>query len=688
VIKQIVEYINSKGNFKTEPTIIENALWFYVASILGTLRVRILIDNELKPLNYYGITIASSSAGKSFAYEQIRKMFNIDEEKLYKFILNSYKKNTINPIMIGENELSDYIPRSTTNIEGTAEGLYIVCYAINRSDFGSINIMNEEILDIVKDSNLDRLKELYDGNFNAKVIKSDINQNLYNLHVNMLVFGSPIAIKKDKTVYNKFSSQLGSGMYRRSFIYYLEPQKIELNTNRIDINKPTFIDNLKNFIKNNKDNVDITVYLSKEAEDYTYQIKSELIEFVNENLDDDRYSAELGSYQKIVKLAGLHSILTKGVDYIDIESLEYAYDFYKKCRSTVGALFNTIPQHKRYYNIIQKYPNITKSEIFEKDIFDLKSWNEDIAMTKEFAYRDGKRLIESGTAIKKYRVDPLPKTDINKIIVSVPTKENDKAEKTVNYVSAYMSFFAKEDNKSIERLVQSNKVSNFLLTHFVDGKRKKNNSEDEINAIGIDIDGGAKLDDIKQFFNDINITYLIYTTKSHQVIKNDIKCDRFRIIIPFKHNIDISEEMYPFMYENIMDYFDISVYDKQTKNKNRLWFTNPGATIYKNSADLFDPLPFMPDTNAREWIQTQMDSLKTPNSLDKIEKRLYGMKKWFLANTYAETNRNKNLFKFGIFCRDLGVSNWEQEVENMNISLKDPLSDKEVKNIISSIQRR
>ena len=675
MIKNIIDYVNSKGNFKTSNEVIENALWYHIASQLGVIRQTILFDDKILPLNYFGITIVSSSSGKSFSHEQIEKMFNIDYNFSYKIIKDSFEKNNPKPIKIHDDlELKEYLPISQNiNIEGTAEGLYMVALALNESDYGSINILNEEILDVVADSNLNRMKELYDEKFNAKVIKGAINKNLNNLFSNMLVFGSPIGIKKDAKTYNKFNSQLSSGIYRRSFIYFEEPQEIVLSETKGTLNAPN-IDNVKNFMKDNL-KFQIPLELSNDSIDFTVLIKNELMNFVNENLDDDRYSAELGAYDKIIKLAGLHSVLA-GNPTIELSSLNYAYDFYQRCRATVPMLFNTIPQHKRFYQIIKRNSDITKSEIFEKDIFDQRNFREDIEMAKELAYRNNEMLTEKGSTILKYTIEPLPKTKLDKLIVGVGTDL--KREKTLNF-SPYEIPFSGSD-MALEKLVCTKMTDCFTTVHF-NGTRNRKNVIDKQNLIAFDIDEGNSLEKFRKLFEDY--TNIIYTTRNHKKEKKGRVAERFRILIPTKHIFNVNNDKHSEMLSNVAEAFDFPIFDRSTRNQDRLWFVNPEAEVYVNDGNqLFDILPYIPETILREKLTNNLAEI----DLDQYERRVAGMVRWFIGATY-EGNRNSNTFRFLMFLKDLGAD-YERIGYDTNHKLIDPLSDGEFKKILNSVKKK
>ncbi len=572
IVDEIIKYIDSKSMFKTPKEIVENALWFYIACKVGIFRQEIEIDGKVLPLNYYAITVAQSGIGKDYSYSEIDKLFNVDYEQIRDYLIGKFDEVNELPIEIGNGlELKDFIPHADTcSIKGSIQGLYTVAEAISANSVGSLNILNNEIMDIIEGSNIEALKEMFDGTMQGELIKSKVNKNLDGLHVNCLLFGSGIGIKKDKKIYSYFNRALTSGMYRRSFVLYVEAKKIE-RSKVIKADTPN-IEPFKLWLNETRSKHIEPLGMSDEALEYCETIKDELLEFANDNLDDDRYSAELGSFQKIVKLAGLHSILHyKGI--IDKEDLDYSYDFYLRCRATVGSLFNTIPQHVMFYKIIKRCSNVTKSEIFEKDIFNQSNYKEDILMAKELAYRNNEILIESGSNIIKYKIEPLPKTKLDKIIVSVPADGMDKKEKTTNYIPLEIPFFG--DGKSMEKLVVSDSISNFTLCHFKSNGnstiRNSSNYIDNCNCLAFDIDGNLSLEDAKEMFK--HFTCIIYTTRSHQIEKRGITCDRFRIIIPTKTSFSVSENQHKKLYENISESLGLNIADVSCFNAGRLFFT-------------------------------------------------------------------------------------------------------------------
>ena len=690
MIEKVVNVLSSKGRFRTKRELIENAFWFSFSSYIGLIQPKVVYKNKKLDINYFGISIAPSGVGKSFIYEEAKKLLEIENKKYIDVIRFGLPKEVANDEITIDNDkvkIESFVPNFENTIEGTKEGLYLRALALSKSLYGSLNLIHEEIMDVIKDSNINVMKELYDGKFIGKIIKSSINENLYGLTSNMLVFGSSTSLKRDPSIYTYFIKAVGSGIYRRSFIYYQEPTDIEVNNNKS--NEKIDFEYLREYIRKwlkgiNEYGLYPEIKISDEANEYIELINYELIDFANQYKEDERFSAEAGSLDKLIKLSGLSAILNDREE-IKYEDIFYAYDMYKRFRESNKELFNVEPQHKRIYKVIKKLKKATKTEILESDIFNRSSFNEDLLLVEELAYRNNERLIVKGSRIKTYSIEPMQESNLNKVIVSYP--KVDKREKTTEYISVEIPFFG--SSQSLESLVVSDKVSNFCLVHFKDGKRKSINTIENQNCIGIDVDYGISLNEVLDLLRDY--TYIIYTTKSHQKEKDGLVNDRFRILLPTKTYFNVDNERHKELISNVCEALGVGSYDVSTRNQDRLWFTNPNGEIYKNQGELFDVIPYLPDTNKRESIERQLVKFNEGDyNEDEVSKRIGGMVKWFLNSTY-KGNRNINLFRLGSFILDL-TNDLERSVEEVykaNSMLEEPISEKELRDtIIKSLKRR
>jgi len=690
-MNNIKKFINNQGRFKSSELMIENAFWYTFSSYISLVNPTIVYKNKQIPINYFGLNIVGSGKGKTFVYQQCKKLFDLHRwEKALKVSYDKANADLPNDDITIEGEeisIKNFLPNFENNIEGTKEGLYLRALAMSKSFTGSLNIVNEEIMDVIINSNINAMKELYDGQLLGKVIKGSINKNIYGVKSNMLIFGSSTGLKRDAKTYEAFIKSMNSGIYRRSFIYYEEPSDIEIkdNVENVEIN----LDYINDFITENVSSITegkaFIIEPSEEVLEYLEMINIELVEFANKYKEDERFSAEIGSFDKIIKLSGLSALLRTSNE-ISYEDIDYAYNFYKNLRDTNIELFNVESQHKRIYKVIKNNKKITKSEILEKDLFNRTTFNEDMLLIEEYCYRKNERLVITGSKIKMYSIEPMKKNNLNKIIVSTPL--DDKREKTKLYNSFELPMFG--DGYSVEKLVLAESITNFTLVHFKDGKRSKANVIEKINCIGLDIDLGSLKDSI-ELLEEQGLIYLIYTTKSHQIDKGGIVSDRFRILLPLKNVVEIDADRYEYFVENIANAINLNIYDKNAKDMSRLWFNNTKGEIYKNEqGKLIDPIPFLPDTETEDIINDMssryIDSVEDD---EEIGRRLNGMVRWTIANTY-QGNRNANLYKFGMFVKDLtgSVENAVQAVIDVNDRISEPISSKELKQtVLKSIRR-
>jgi len=97
---------------------------------------------------------------------------------------------------------------------------------------------------------------------------------------------------------------------------------------------------------------------------------------------------------------------------------------------------------------------------------------------------------------------------------------------------------------------------------FMGGKKRSENwSNENQNLLILDVDDGLTIAEAKDMFKEYK--YLIATTKSHQVEKKGLKCDRFRVIIP-SLNIPRGSEYFEFtkILENKYPFIDTQVNTK------------------------------------------------------------------------------------------------------------------------------
>ena len=118
---------------------------------------------------------------------------------------------------------------------------------------------------------------------------------------------------------------------------------------------------------------------------------------------------------------------------------------------------------------------------------------------------------------------------------------------------------------------------------FADNKKISENwSNDKQDLLILDIDDGLSITEAKEIFKKCK--YLISTTKSHQVEKKGLKCDRFRIILS-AINIPRGDEYFKFIKMIEEKYHFI---DKQVNTKTGAFLGSYKCEYWYNEGKEFD----------------------------------------------------------------------------------------------------
>jgi hypothetical protein len=578
------------------------------------------------------------------------------------------------------------MPKSVTiGLEGTSEGLFYVAMSQASSFFGSLNLQTDELGDVIGSSTglLLKLKELHDGHFKAKIIKGDTSEemkgDINNVICNFIGMGSRKGVTADSE--KELKRIATSGMYRRTFIID-NKDPIEKNKEPDDIKDfEEYIFQLNetlrtDFIERRKINPisERPMDISEDYELVLDEIDDDLIKRAHDDQLNEFAQYDTGSLEMIIDLSHIIAFLEWDM-IVTSKHLRKAYDFFKRTRDTVEHTFKTIHPYKTMYDLLTLKSNMTVSEMaeFENNIpISAAKVKDNIALLEELCYRKDEVLIKSEGKVTRYRIEALPKTDLSKIIVSLTT--DNKWEKSVHFDAHTITW------DQLKRLVVSEKTQCFTTAHFDENYRAKKNFIEGQNLIAFDIDEGMTLQQAENIFEPY--TYLIYTTKSHQIKKGEKEpCDRFRIILPTKTKYYVTEDQHKRMYENMAEGLDVHN-DTQTKNVSRLWFTNPEAEVIEHiGEDLFDVTPYIPDTIKSENIMPMVTNINEQVDSGEMSKREAGFTKWFITNT-SEGNRHENLTNAYYFFRDLGLDPVEK-VSRLNAMLFNPMTEHEMKNIYS-----
>ena len=671
----------------------------YYGSVLANMANAKLYDktfDEMKNINFYGMIFLQSGAGKDYAKNQTRKMFK-DVLDGYTKTANAIKTAYIQnkSIDLQEEYYNKNIPDLEVSIESSDIGLYMVGSIINSIGWGSLNVSINEFGDkLGSTEQIDMLKEMYDGEIQAKIIQGDkdseVRKSLHNLPVNLIAYGAPDKIKKDKKSLDKFKDFLHSGLFRRSLILYEEPYKTEKVTPSFEVDDE-YIKEIKRLIGtkaiivNNKGEVTgskpygMILSLSDEAEERLEEFEDEMIKAKNDDLYNELAALDEQSKFLIEKIAAIIAFMDLK-EIVELEDVELAIDIFKRTRASIENLFNYIPPFEIVFRkLVSSKKPLTKTEIMKST--GLSARDIDFKEVKDEAYIHNYRLIETNTEPVKYSVEKLKQTSLNQIIVSINV-EGKGAKGTIGLPFKIPLF---GEGKTIESLLKQNKFDWFSFVHFKDNKRSSNNAIQGQNCIAFDIDEGMSLQEVKNIL--VQYTYLIYTTKSHGKEKGGKIADRFRIIIPTATMFYVDNERHKEMMKNLADKLELIDIDYATMNIDRLWFGSEDCEIYKNQGELLDVRCCLPDTTTDREVR-ENESNYNPDKYD-LRLRMY-IEKYFLLN-YFEGNRNNTVFRMACFMFDqleADINEVENNIISLVNSMSNPLPQREIDMAIQSAYKK
>ncbi len=694
-VEEIVEELSSLGRRKTDPLIWESMLYFFASVKLNEFSLRKTIGRN-KFIRSYFIIFSSSGSGKDYSMSRVRELFDLEsyhikQAAVYDSISQEVDKED-------KEENLRFMPGDAlVPASGTQEGLFLMAKAVSESGYGSLNLFLNELSDSIKSNSelLGRLKELYDSELQAKIIKGNettkATPSLRGVNTNFL--GMSTIDGLDKEARQELSRLIKSGLYRRSFIIdsktdierNLEQDEISLTTNYLSTLTEKHRADFKARFADDMFHSDKYIEPTEDFNSLLDTIESEMIDNANSNKLSQFAQIDAGSLEMIIDLAHVTAFIEDS-EVVDYTHLEKAYAFFKRTREVVEETFFTEQPYKLMYNLLHLKNGLTLSEMVEIDdaIPTAKTKvHDNIALLEELCYRNEQVLEYIDGAVTRFYINPLPENKLDKLIVSVHTEG--KGKFAINYVPYEIKW------DEMKKLVVSENVESFCTSHFEaspkapDGHRRKDSYKNGSNMIALDVDDGTTLKEARELLK--NYTYIIYTTKSHNIDKGGLVCDRYRIVLPTKNTFYVSDGQIKELYKNIELITGIEA-DAQTYNASRLFFTNSEAEVFENQGELFDVTYALPSTDKSDnYLPALLDTLSSVGDLDiedEVTKRITGMFNFTVQNA-NEGQRNRLLYNLGEFCKEFGVEP-EFYVEKANSMITKPLSAHEIKTILRSIR--
>ena len=687
---ELIKYVKDRSDRTIDDAMVECMVYWFLSVVINKKKRHIVLGRNKILINFYGLVFAKSNSGKSYILNLLLDLF---DEKGYTFMLNSLFDARTKALPNGDKAdvaLQKKFIKAFPPIkkDSTTQAIHKAAEAISTAAFtnGSFNIYSDELFANASQPILDMLVEGHDGIYKAPMIKGNKDDlfleytDISDLTTNVLGLSSVAAVMKDQKALSKFIGEMERAWFKRSYVYFndsFQPVAKEAE----DIRTNTLSLELRHLLDMGKESVtecieDITI--SPEAMEIFNEHRKI---FINGEIKSE-FNHLLDIY-KTLKLAGIictadHRSTITSKDFQ--EALSYDYRAF-----TMATNFCTLEHpHIRAYQKLERV-SLYENELVENGLLPAaKNARKDtIELVEQLAYTKNKRLVIAGSKVKKLSIEELEINKLDKMIVSTSAKISAKPEMEINFKSQEVGFFG--TGMTMESLITS-KIQSYCLNHFEasdkaqDGHRKREYIIPGQTMIAWDIDEGMSVDEAKSLLS--MYTYILYTTKSHQIDKNGIICDRFRIIMPTKTMYYVDAEQHKQMYTNMAEILGLNVYDIQTKNQGRLWYTNQKATIYTNKGELIDIRVGIPDTEAEQKIMPNLENLK-PKDDDEMSRRIYGMQKFVLTNGLAGS-RNDMIFRMAKFIHEIGGD--MQVVHETNQMLMEPLNDGEINTIIKGIR--
>ena len=686
IVKDMLEVVNL-----TDPTIHDdialNAIHYTLGLVASSRGAKFKVFNNTLPVNYFGLTLAGSGEGKDRSVDIAKnilapcaEMYQLELEKHFaKFNSLLGPKDKPLPLPMFEFE------------RATVEGFLAPRVDIQTVGFGCTNLRIPEIQDMLlsKDS-LDIFSEVVKawetGDTGGKTNRGHPIAPTKGIPVNVLVYGSPNAIKSNKQTSEQLLKMLTSGLGRRAFLAV--PRREEVRDLLRSLPTPDSV-SIKQDIWNQNEAGKKAEKIGKRAKALlmsdldTIEMDNDAVEmyaiynhkcktcFVDDRSVSDGLVAEmLGRAWKAVRLAALYAFYDGDCE-MSGENMQDAIEYTERCGRNVEELYHIPSNQEMILNFlaVEKHPQ-TRQAIMKSalDASIVSVFNDSIALADELADERNQVIEISDDKIPRYSLTQLSKIDLDAITISSSTVMGE----------GWKPMTGKFDD-----------LAKFLTTGhwysagtFKDGKRNNESYERSQDLMMFDVDEDMTLETAKAFFSDFKC--IIATTKSHQKEKHpgtgDI-WDRYRIILVPDSKIEMDPETYSKFMINAMDLMGLPA-DRSAIDPARFFFGNKDAEVWVSPGDkLFPVTAAMPSTSKSEVVHKRLEKY------DSVE----GMERFFIAST-DKGDRNNKLYRYACVLKmNDGLSDEvvEEKVRALNSKIADPLPERELAGtILKSIKRK
>lgn len=643
-----------------------------VASIANSIRTQVIIptDNEPMPINLFAVGLAGSGISKSKSLNYIKSWIEESWQEVKQ--LGNKQMEVLDPFRI--EEIQD-MTKDGVSVENfyksiTDASLTKLLRILDIADYGSVNLIIDEFASVLgRDYELlsSSVLEIFDrGRLSVNLRASSKVKKADNpIPFCFLGFGSShLLFESDGATEKLFMDLLTTGLARRSiFVNVLTPiNKYSLDIDSgieadIELVKQTFKKIVKEYDHKTLSLTDEAKQLYRDTEKDNIELSGSISEY---KTIQKIYARNI--YWLALKLSGIFAVarLHKEVTKEDYQSaVDVVMDSYN---DLIG-----IVNRKEKYEVLVDYLldkgtteseyTLTKELPFYKEI---KNKRQFLELAKGYAYDSNITLqIHDKRNITFYSARGKTKTDLTK-----PLMFSYSADMSEGYYTNTEGTW-----KDFHKVVSADGLC-YSAHSFKNNKRSNETALTGFQLIILDIDGGVDLETAKILFDEY--TYLIATTRNHQVEKKGIIADRFRIVLPMEYALDLEADTYTQMMKNLFD--DLPIEVDRLADIGRMYFSSKDCEHWYNEGRLFNADKYIPYTQEEETYKKESTRLS--------KKNINGISQWVIRN--QGIGRNQSLIKLALLLVDKGFSHSEakEEISRVNQQFDTPLSQSELERTI------
>ena len=681
ISEELVEIMKIKtGN--PNPTFFRILIAYYFATIASSMRATInTLDRGQVPVNAYVINLAPSGYGKGHSTNIFEEnILNPFKDKFMEEIFPAVAEQTLAHLAIKKatkKGIADDVALDQARAEFERLGNYVFTFdsgttpAVKQmrnkllmAGAGAINLSIDEVGDNLLGNSevLSTFLELFDkGLIKQKLTKNTKDsERVEDLSgttpANLCLFGTPSKLLDGSTVEKEWDSMLESGYARRCIVGLSTKPPMKDKRSAIDIYNEMTDSGKDKLLHDLADHITslASMHFFGRCLNVTKTTTLEMIEYKQEceifadTLPEHEFvrKAEITHrYWKALKLAGAYA-------FIDA-SLEVTSDHFWSAVKLVedsGDCFYRLLNRERPYVKLARYIAAQGRELTHVDLAeDLPIFRGSASAKQELITYAIAWGYKNNVIIKQSYADGIA------LIAGEALKETNLDEMIFSYSTDIATGFSLERRpfSQLHLLTQADGI-HWCNHGFLEEHRTEEKAVKGFNLLVLDLDKNVSMPTVKLLMQQYK--YHLYTTKRHTDVSH-----RFRLVLPLSHELQMGASEYKEFMKNIFEMLPFEV-DEQTNQRARKWLSHNAHYEY-NDGELFDVLPYIPQTSRNENRKKEMAS---SHNLEKLER-------WFLNHT-GTGNRSNQLIKYALMLVDIG--NDIQTVQDKVIALNDKLADK------------